>query len=385
MSATSTGRYDALVDATYAAGLDAGKWQEFCDMLGRQLGEEVCWAVLGYDHHAEHHLGALSANYAPDFIESFERYYCSINPWTRGLAGLSPGRIVTADQLLPDRELVKTEFYNGWVRPQDDLATGAGVVVVNDDRRSMMITCNVRRVDKDRHLGTVVRLLGDITPHVRRAFNMLRTLHNTRFADTHYLRQIEAIPNAVFLLDKRGRPSFCNQAAEKLLATRSAFTTDVGGVMQCADRDAAALLSDGLQAIATRQFHRLSDGFVVRRRDGSALAATLLPLQIDTVATGFITDFVSQNRPVAILTITDPAARPSLHREAFARVYDLTRAEANLAEAIAQGASLSAIARYHHVSVNTVRTQLKAIFAKTGTGRQGELVALLSRFTTFQF
>ena len=60
-------------------------------------------------------------------------------------------------------------------------------------------------------------------------------------------------------------------------------------------------------------------------------------------------------------------------------LFGLTEAEAEISCELAQGRSLSEIARSVGVSVNTVRSQLKGIFAKTGTHKQIEVVALMAR------
>lgn len=57
--------------------------------------------------------------------------------------------------------------------------------------------------------------------------------------------------------------------------------------------------------------------------------------------------------------------------------YGLTRAEAELATHLAQGESLERIASARRVTSETVRTQLRTIYKKTGTHRQGELVCLV--------
>lgn len=59
------------------------------------------------------------------------------------------------------------------------------------------------------------------------------------------------------------------------------------------------------------------------------------------------------------------------------RVLGLTVTEAEVALALACGATASAIARDRAVSLETVRSHLKTIFAKTGTRRQATLVALV--------
>jgi DNA-binding CsgD family transcriptional regulator len=57
----------------------------------------------------------------------------------------------------------------------------------------------------------------------------------------------------------------------------------------------------------------------------------------------------------------------------------LTKREARLASIIAEGLNPEGAAEELAISKATARNQLRAIFAKTGTHRQGELVALLSR------
>jgi DNA-binding NarL/FixJ family response regulator len=61
------------------------------------------------------------------------------------------------------------------------------------------------------------------------------------------------------------------------------------------------------------------------------------------------------------------------------RLFDLTPAEARLAQALTCGDSLEEVAERLNVKMTTARTQLAAIFAKTHTSRQAQLVAILSR------
>ncbi len=58
-------------------------------------------------------------------------------------------------------------------------------------------------------------------------------------------------------------------------------------------------------------------------------------------------------------------------------LYALTPSEVRVAAGLAEGRSLSDIAAEAGIQVTTVRNQLKSVFAKTSTPRQGELVAKL--------
>lgn len=69
----------------------------------------------------------------------------------------------------------------------------------------------------------------------------------------------------------------------------------------------------------------------------------------------------------------------SIAPEGLKLLFGLTRAEARLAAALASGSALDDVARSIGISRETARAQLKAIFAKTKTNRQAELVALLAR------
>ena len=58
-------------------------------------------------------------------------------------------------------------------------------------------------------------------------------------------------------------------------------------------------------------------------------------------------------------------------------LFGLTAAEAAVAVALAQGRAAEDLAGRLGVSLNTVRTHIKNVLAKTGTSRQAQLVALI--------
>ncbi len=87
----------------------------------------------------------------------------------------------------------------------------------------------------------------------------------------------------------------------------------------------------------------------------------------------------------ALLVFTDLGRKPGPDPGVVARVFDLTRAEARLAALVATGTGPGAAAKKLGVSRETVRAQLKAVFAKTETHRQSELVALLLRLASLVF
>lgn len=85
--------------------------------------------------------------------------------------------------------------------------------------------------------------------------------------------------------------------------------------------------------------------------------------------------------PHTVLILIDLDRSPRPNTAALERIFGLSVKEARLAAALAGGATVAEAAAAHKVSVATVRTQLAAIFAKTHTSRQAELVMLISRLS----
>jgi DNA-binding CsgD family transcriptional regulator len=110
---------------------------------------------------------------------------------------------------------------------------------------------------------------------------------------------------------------------------------------------------------------------LVRRRDNVPVILRVLP--VPGAARG---PFLGA-RALLALTAVEPRPRPpaALLVSAFA----LTPAEARLASIIAEGLGPECAAEELRITKATARNQLKAVFAKTATRRQSELVALLSR------
>jgi DNA-binding CsgD family transcriptional regulator len=79
----------------------------------------------------------------------------------------------------------------------------------------------------------------------------------------------------------------------------------------------------------------------------------------------------------AILTVSTAQSRPAPSLEILRGLYNLSPAEARVAQGIATGSTVETIADRSGVSRETIRSQLKTVLAKTGTKRQLNLAVLL--------
>jgi DNA-binding CsgD family transcriptional regulator len=75
--------------------------------------------------------------------------------------------------------------------------------------------------------------------------------------------------------------------------------------------------------------------------------------------------------------MTDPENQSLLPEKLLRKLFGLAPAEARLAVRLARGDALDDAAAELNITYATARAQLAAIFRKTGTHRQGELIKLL--------
>ncbi|MEH2614110.1 helix-turn-helix transcriptional regulator [Bradyrhizobium sp. AZCC 1693] len=129
---------------------------------------------------------------------------------------------------------------------------------------------------------------------------------------------------------------------------------------------------DRLKETSDQQACRV-DPIIVRRESKRPLVLKTLP-----VPPAARSPFLGAR---AVLALSDLEGTATVNPDILGKVFELTPAQAMLAGKLATGSSMETAAAELGVTVETARTHLKAIFNRTGTHRQGELVALLNRLS----
>jgi DNA-binding CsgD family transcriptional regulator len=200
----------------------------------------------------------------------------------------------------------------------------------------------------------------------------IATLSTTigRAALLNVVNALNLVPQPAVAIDCNGFVLETNKAAETLfdrdlrVAWRRLVLADVE-----AKRTFETFL-DRLRLVPDRAVLPV-EPIVVRRQNRAPIVIKILP--VDGAARG---PFLGAR---ALLLLTELGPKPAPKEHLVARAYGLSPAEARLAARIATGASVEDVADELGLALSTARNQLKAVFAKTDTHRQGELVALLAR------
>lgn len=82
-----------------------------------------------------------------------------------------------------------------------------------------------------------------------------------------------------------------------------------------------------------------------------------------------------------LLTVIDLSRREGPSLSLLQDLFGLTNSEAKVAQAVGEALPIQALAEALGLSLQTVRSQLRAVFAKTGVRRQVELAVLIARLS----
>ncbi len=216
-------------------------------------------------------------------------------------------------------------------------------------------------------------LLDSLAPHLVRAYTIHCQLARVRQEREALTEVIDRLPMGVIFFDAEKRAVLMNRSVEEILALDDGFRLERDRPVLDNARE-NRMLQTCLGAAVKAQATPVSS-------PGDVLSATRpsgrrpFPLMVGPLLAAHPDSSIDDAK--AVLFIADPEGGQIGTTEVLEALYQLTHAEAELVRLIAEGRSLEEVAGERGVTMNTVRSQLKQVFAKTDTSRQGELVHLV--------
>ncbi len=200
--------------------------------------------------------------------------------------------------------------------------------------------------------------------------------HMARSAALSIRLQLQRARAIVDTLDKAGMPAAILSGQDRILAANSAFEAMkeqvvflAHGKLALADVASNRLLAHALHAIRASVTTTNSIP-VPAQADSSAAVIHALPLP------GEASDVFDGATAIVIVTKLDRSTSPSA--EILTGLFDLTPAEATVANRILAGLSVNEVAVERRISRETVRSQVKKILAKTGSQSQADFIRRLA-------
>jgi DNA-binding CsgD family transcriptional regulator len=312
-----------------------------------------------------------SLGIAPEFVASYREHWQHSDPWMhRGVVNEGVWR---TEEILGHQELVRSDFFAHWLRPQN-LGQGVRAVIDVNDRDRWIVTLLRMRQMPGVEDGVLTSLRAGF-PLIRSAARLTCRVEHVQAERDAVIDVLEQLTFGAILLDRRGKILAINGAANEIAARTGAFVADHRGVRPARASDNQRLMQviDRLsEPRAARPARRPERVALPIRGTSGALPLTVIVSQLKT-ATG-----ESDREPVVAIFMADPnAAQVDIPEERLVSLYGLSRPEARLAVRLVQGLTLEEIADELRISIHTVRVYLKQIFTKTNVHRQSALVRLL--------
>jgi DNA-binding CsgD family transcriptional regulator len=179
---------------------------------------------------------------------------------------------------------------------------------------------------------------------------------------------LDALHVGVALTAHDGRVLHLNEAARSFIKLGGGLCL-VNGRLSCSSPAAARELITRIGSAGNDAPAAASLG--IARRDGTGLLLTIVAMSSEPAA-------YPAERGVAVF-MQDPDVAAFGPGEAFATLYGLTPSELRVVLALHSGLTVKDVAERLGLSSETVKTHLAHVFQKTGTGRQANLLSLVSR------
>jgi len=361
---------DSLIDVVeriYCSAIEPRRWSEALSSLTSVLGgSQAALIVETRGSDARCVLAAINTDAPTDVFAEYTRYYLGID-LLRNTTQRLPLEAIITDVAVVTPAVRRSECFNDFYVRQN-LARFIGTYPVNDEEYVGSIA--VFRQNDRPYETEQIAFFERVAPHLTRSLAIGNRLRATEREADALQDVIDAFTTGVFVLDQKLHVRRMNSMASAMVATGDGIAL-AHGTLVLRDGRAASSLRQGMQQI--RAVDTPPAPFVIRRPSGaSSYVAVVAPRRN---ASGL----------EILLLVRDSAAELRSVKQYLRSQYALTKAEADLAVAVADGMTVGEYAETHSISTETARTHLKRTLRKTETHRQAELVRLVLAAGTNSF
>lgn len=351
---------EPLISDIYEAAIVTDKWQAVLDGLAEIADAE----------------GALlfaAAPGAPRWVSSpaiqstvlewTESKWFHDNPRGQRLVPIDEPRFLTDLDAFTIEEMDASDYYTELLRPR-----GLGWCVGTSIRSPSgdTLVCSIEKAYKKGPVPReVAERLDGLRPHLARAALLSGRLGLERASTAVATLELIGLPAAA--VTGAGRVVSANAG---ILERMPSITIGVNDILQLPNPLAQSLLMEAVALSCHRSEVNVGRSIPVSgTKQTPAFVVHVVPLR------GAGLDLFTGALSIVFVTPVVPNSSPA--PELLRVLFDLSPAEARIASQLTDGRSIEQIALSSGLSLNTIRTQLKSVFSKTGVQRQAELVSLL--------
>lgn len=361
----------ATIGAIYESALSLSRWTRVLDGVAEVTGGNGAMLLVHDPEPVELRIAAMSSRYKAEHAEQYLRFLADSDElkWLRVMDEHPPQTIHLDTDVWPDRDqydlmpsVQLLKYQNLYHRCGVRLCTHGGwrdsLAILYADHRDGI------RSDESARLGAIV-------PHMGRAMEMQRPLLMLQRRFHHVLDVLDRLGIGVLILRSQGEVVLANREANRIVAAQDGLRLTSEKRLSLVSPNDSTLLNAALSRIdqlARLQADSRIEALVIQRpTGGESYVLDLMPLRENSGDLG--NDFIG-----AWAFLIDPDHRAMISIDGLRKNYRLTVAEGMVCGLLADGLSLRDIADSRNVSLDTIKTQARTIYAKTQTKNRRELV-----------
>ena len=349
-----------IIDDLYAGTLDPTVWDRA--ILGIADAVRASGAILfALDPNTGAVLRHESHRIDPVLLSDYERYWSLEDFRLKYVLAMPTGEPATEVSLgIP---LKGTPLYHEYLLPVD---SPHFLPVWLHKSKEKVVALSLQGTHKrgafePRDIETIRMIL----PHFARAFEIRDRLEAAQVRAGNFADLLDTTAQGVIVLDRRMKILEANSAASALLMEGSALQRAKDGVLMM-----RAIGDDRLcRWRPPSSVCKGSADTLVHVTRGNRLPLSMLVLPVPALKASWMS-----GNPAWVLLLFDPERRLAVNKLVIMRDLGISEREGEVASLLAAGFQIDHIAKRLHVTVHTVRSQIKSTFHKTGCHTQAQLV-----------
>lgn len=365
-------RFQSLLDLLYDASVDSSGQVSLASQLAELVGVGSC-ALVTLDRAADvGKLVSVTANIA-SHADAYNSHFYRQSLLVREFAPIAPSAVRVGQEIIADDEFERSEFYNEFVKRTGVFNVVGGSVPLGDKMIGII------GFHRPKHMGQFTSegkgILEGLLPHLQRAMQIRRRIGDLELVNSAAMEGLDRLRTAVIITDEEARVRFANQKALMLFEGGDGIACGRGRLIANSHPETDELHRLIRQVAATSRSHGThpGGGMALSRKERRPLGALICPLGGAAADAGF------HRGACALIFVRDTEERPRVSPVLLHATFGFTAAEARLVAALMDGKTLEQISQERGTSLNTLRTHLKSVMAKTETHRMTELSSLLCR------
>jgi DNA-binding CsgD family transcriptional regulator len=363
-----------LIGHIYDAALDSTLWVGVLERIGEFVGGRA-GGIVTKDSVTKagtpHHCFGVDPHYVQLYADTHSRF----DP-VATLPLFDVEQILSVPELMPYEEFCDGRFFHEWMRPQ-------GLVdCANSVLEKSALSCSFLTIIRDEASGVVdddMRLrMEQIVPHVRRAVLIGKAAEHKAAQAATFVDVLDGLNAGMFLIAADGRIVHANTAGDAMLSAGDCLRSTSGRLV-ARDSQADKILRGTLAAAAGGDIAIGVKGIALplSTHDGEHYVAHVLPLTSETRRLAGVAGAAT-----SAVFVRKAALNSRSAPDVIARAYELTPTELRVLLAIVEVGGIPEVAAALGVAASTIRTHVGRLLAKTGTGRQADLVKLVAGYCT---